>query len=86
MNEWREDIKTCLLYAGVEDKPVTFLFSDAQVGARSLGREGYQSVDMGIRDGCNQEFAHKMLVPNLKPAASNTYMFSFNIVSVFDLY
>ena len=31
MNEWREDIKTCLLYAGVEDKPVTFLFSDAQV-------------------------------------------------------
>ena len=26
-----EDIKQCLLYAGVEDKPITFLFSDAQV-------------------------------------------------------
>ena len=29
--EWREDIKTCLLKAGIEEKPVTFLFSDVQI-------------------------------------------------------
>ena len=29
--EWREDIKTCLLKAGVESQPVTFLFSDVQI-------------------------------------------------------
>jgi dynein heavy chain len=29
--EWREDIKTCLLKAGVEAKPTTFLFSDVQI-------------------------------------------------------
>ena len=29
--EWREDLKACLLYAGLQDKPIVFLFSDAQV-------------------------------------------------------
>jgi dynein heavy chain len=29
--EWREDVKTCLLDAGLNDKPVVFLFSDVQV-------------------------------------------------------
>jgi dynein heavy chain len=31
MNEWREDIKKCLLSAGVKNKPITFLFSDVQI-------------------------------------------------------
>ena len=29
--EWREDIKICLLKAGIEAAPVTFLFSDVQI-------------------------------------------------------
>ena len=29
--EWRDDIKVCLLKAGVEAQPVTFLFSDIQI-------------------------------------------------------
>lgn len=29
--DWREDIKRCLLNAGLKDKPTTFLFNDAQV-------------------------------------------------------
>jgi len=29
--EWREDVKNCLLDAGVNDKPVVFLFSDVQI-------------------------------------------------------
>jgi dynein heavy chain len=31
MNDWRDDIKRCLLQAGVKDKPTTFLFSDVQI-------------------------------------------------------
>ena len=31
MNEWREDIKTCLLKAGLSQVPVTFLFTDTQI-------------------------------------------------------
>jgi dynein heavy chain, axonemal len=34
--EWREDLKTCLLYAGIQDKPIVFLFSDAQVVMESM--------------------------------------------------
>ena len=31
MNEWRENIKECLLYAGVQGKPIVFLFNDTQI-------------------------------------------------------
>ncbi|GMH70086.1 hypothetical protein TrRE_jg13191 [Triparma retinervis] len=31
MTEWREDVKGCLLSAGVKNKPTTFLFSDTQI-------------------------------------------------------
>ena len=29
--EWREDLKNCLLNAGLKKKPTTFLFSDTQI-------------------------------------------------------
>jgi dynein heavy chain len=29
--EWREDLKTCLLQAGVKEQPTVFLFSDVQI-------------------------------------------------------
>lgn len=28
--EWHEDLKTCLMQAGVDDKSVVFLFNDTQ--------------------------------------------------------
>jgi len=31
MTEWREDLKNCLLAAGIKKKPTTFLFSDTQI-------------------------------------------------------
>ena len=31
MNEWRENIKECLLIAGVQNKPIVFLFNDTQI-------------------------------------------------------
>ena len=34
--EWREDLRQCLLYAGIQDKPIVFLFSDAQVVMESM--------------------------------------------------
>ena len=32
--EWRDDVKNCLMKAGLENRPMVFLFSDTQV---SLG-------------------------------------------------
>ena len=29
--EWREDVKNCLIKAGIENVPVVFLFSDTQI-------------------------------------------------------
>ena len=31
MPEWRENLKEQLLYAGVHNKPITFLFNDTQI-------------------------------------------------------
>ena len=31
MRDWRDNVKTCLLQAGVEAKPTTFLFVDTQI-------------------------------------------------------
>eukprot|EP01038_Epipyxis_sp_PR26KG_P005424 gene5424-7514_t len=31
MNEWRENLKECLLIAGVKNKPIVFLFNDTQI-------------------------------------------------------
>ncbi|CAE7685039.1 DNAH1, partial [Symbiodinium sp. KB8] len=31
LNEWREDVKTCLMQAGVEQKQIVFLFTDTQI-------------------------------------------------------
>jgi dynein heavy chain len=30
-NEWRDDLKSCLMKAGIETKPTVFLFSDTQI-------------------------------------------------------
>lgn len=30
-NEWREDLKSCLMKAGIDGKPTVFLFSDTQI-------------------------------------------------------
>jgi dynein heavy chain len=31
MNEWRDDVRRCLLMAGLEQKQVVFLFNDTQI-------------------------------------------------------
>jgi dynein heavy chain len=35
-NEWREDLKQCLMIAGLQNKPITFLFSDVQIVFESM--------------------------------------------------
>ena len=35
-NEWREDLKNCLMVAGLQNKPITFLFSDVQIVFESM--------------------------------------------------
>jgi len=31
MRSWRDDVKKALMMAGVENKPITFLFVDTQI-------------------------------------------------------
>ncbi|CAN0405206.1 unnamed protein product, partial [Ascophyllum nodosum] len=31
ISDWRNDVKKCLLSAGLKNKPTTFLFSDVQI-------------------------------------------------------
>lgn len=31
MANWREDAKICLMMAGIDDKPISFLFVDTQI-------------------------------------------------------
>lgn len=38
MTEWREDVKKVLLKAGLQNLPITFLFSDTQVPPPGSGR------------------------------------------------
>ena len=33
-NEWKDDLKSCLMRAGIDTKPIVFLFSDTQVCPR----------------------------------------------------
>lgn len=35
-SDWREDLKQCLMKAGLEDVPVVFLFNDAQIVFESM--------------------------------------------------
>lgn len=37
--EWHEDLKTCLMQAGVEDKSVVFLFNDTQASKYQTSSE-----------------------------------------------
>ena len=34
--EWKEDIKKCMLKAGLQNQPITFLFSDTQIKSESF--------------------------------------------------
>jgi dynein heavy chain len=35
-NQWREDLRSCLLKAGLDNKPVVFLFNDTQIVFESM--------------------------------------------------
>lgn len=44
--EWHEDLKLCLMQAGVDDKSVVFLFNDTQVRQYSLSQS--QNQNFGV--------------------------------------
>ncbi|GMI07902.1 hypothetical protein TrRE_jg5473 [Triparma retinervis] len=76
LTEWRENIKECLLYAGVDDKPVVFLFNDVQVVFSQMLEDVNSILNSGdvpnlygpeemekITDACKPECAKKRLPP-----------------------
>lgn len=76
MAEWRENLKECLLYAGVQNKPITFLYSDTQIikeamledinGVLNSGDVPnlYASEDLdAITNACKPDCAKKKIPP-----------------------
>lgn len=76
MNEWRENVKECLLIAGVKNKPIVFLFNDTQIinetmledinGILNSGDVPnlYNSEDLEtITTACKPECARKRIPP-----------------------
>jgi dynein heavy chain len=50
MPEWRENVKECLLLAGVQNKPVVFLFNDTQVRLECTSRHYEPYIDITSLD------------------------------------
>ena len=50
MVEWREDLRRCLLQAGVKDTPTSFVFTDAQVVMESFLEDVNNILNAGVRD------------------------------------
>lgn len=76
MNEWRENVKECLLYAGVQGKPIVFLFNDTQIIKESMLEDINGILNSGdvpnlyspedieaIAVACKPECARKRLPP-----------------------
>jgi len=78
MNKWRDDLKRCLMLAGVEDKPVSFLFVDTQIIKEEMLEDinnilntgdvngiPYNQEDLkAIDDTCRAECNRKGIQPN----------------------
>ncbi|KAL4440889.1 hypothetical protein ABPG74_009302 [Tetrahymena malaccensis] len=77
MRSWRDDIKKCLMMAGVENKSLTFLFVDTQIineqmleDINNILNSGdvtniYQEKDMeDIQNACKMDCIKKGLQPN----------------------
>ena len=46
----REDLRRCLLQAGVKDTPTSFVFTDAQVVMESFLEDVNNILNAGVRD------------------------------------
>ena len=77
MRSWREDVKRVLMSAGIENKPITFLFVDTQIineqmleDVNSILNSGdvaniYQDKDMEeIVNACKGECLKRNIQPN----------------------
>ena len=56
--EWHEDVKSCLMQAGVGDKSVVFLFNDTQVSSIVFQSKSSSCRDHHGNDICSKPEAH----------------------------
>ncbi len=55
MRAWREDVKKVLLLAGIENKPISFLFSDTQIINEQMLEDINNILNSGDVTGIYQE-------------------------------
>jgi dynein heavy chain len=65
--EWREDIKKLLKRAGLEDKPVVFLFSDTQIKSESFLEDLNNILNSGDVPGIYESSEEDEIFVALKP-------------------
>ena len=71
MVEWREDLRRCLLQAGVKDTPTSFVFTDAQVVMESFLEDVNNILNAGVRDlgvpSCRDAFTPSTRLVSISP-------------------
>eukprot|EP00615_Pteridomonas_danica_P016588 CAMPEP_0114385844 /NCGR_PEP_ID=MMETSP0102-20121206/6268_1 /TAXON_ID=38822 ORGANISM="Pteridomonas danica, Strain PT" /NCGR_SAMPLE_ID=MMETSP0102 /ASSEMBLY_ACC=CAM_ASM_000212 /LENGTH=3026 /DNA_ID=CAMNT_0001542557 /DNA_START=949 /DNA_END=10026 /DNA_ORIENTATION=- len=85
-NEWRENVKECLLMAGLQDKPIVFLFDDTQIVFESMTEDVNSILNSGdvpnlyaaedldaIAQACKEDCIRKRL-PQTKLNLFNIYL------------
>ena len=55
MRSWREDVKKILLLAGIENKPISFLFCDTQIFSEQMLEDINNIMNSGDVTGIYQE-------------------------------
>jgi len=61
MRSWRDDIKKVLLYAGLENKPISFLFCDTQIIKEQMMEDINNILNSGDVTGIYQEKVIKLI-------------------------
>ena len=55
MRSWREDVKKILMLAGIENKPISFLFCDTQIFNEQMLEDINNIMNSGDVTGIYQE-------------------------------
>ena len=55
MRSWRDDVKKVLLFAGIENKPISFLFCDTQIIKEQMMEDINNILNSGDVTGLYQE-------------------------------
>lgn len=66
IRSWREDIKKVLMFSGVENKPISFLFTDTQIIKEQMMEDINNILNSGDVTGIYQEKDYEDIIQSCK--------------------